>query len=560
MGDLQPPSSSKKAPSTVIRTMKDDISLVSGQPARPAPAATSNRAVTDVQAPGARAPLSFIAPETQPASQMPGMPEALPFQPKRKTNNIVRVGIIFIVMIVLGAGVGGAAWYFWPYVTQTFITKEEAPVEEVALSEVIPASASLVVRYNLSSQSYKQNIVSLWQNETTTDTPIRSLVAGNPSSLTKYSSMTDVAYVLLPNDPRVYVVIKKTEESDQLLSQPSGIQASTIKNWYVLHPINTAPYTTALQAGTFTNQPVSLTKDQMMTWIADPTFVQNMYGNKRASSVLTERVTAKIELSGTPIQSNSNATYTTPASGSGNVNRTSMLQITPGDADYVVSGNNFAQDVIQNTKIRSAFDGEALTAPAVTQLFASLDTPYVYFERVGADGAADEGVIIQLPEGSLLKTADATLEQSLLSLIPAIVGRQSASTLAFAPAEYNGIPLRYVNLQSSTKALDYAVTSKYILISTSKEGMLSLLDLAASTATPSSLRSFANAFLTSSTSTTSSADTFIFFKTAYAIFNELYPGKDAQVPLMVGYNRTQSGEPALSIEIVPTSSSPNSTR
>ncbi|MEO6077370.1 MAG: hypothetical protein ABIP54_01130, partial [Candidatus Andersenbacteria bacterium] len=162
---------------------------------------------------------------------------------------------------------------------------------------------------------------------------------------------------------------------------------------------------------------------------------------------------------------------------------TQLTDLVPSDAVFVRAGENFSDDILSFQQNHPIFDSQIFTQPAIQQFIAKLTAPYAIYSRVGADGAPDTGLIIQLPEAlrGKISHSDSAIEQLLISFAPFVTGRPLDSQVVFADGSYNAIPIRYANLQGQSAALDYTVGDNFILISSSREGMQALGQMALGT-------------------------------------------------------------------------------
>lgn len=466
--------------SVVIRTMKDDLQQGSKQPvsAKPTPP-PRKRTESVVTAPTPELPVS---PVSKKGTDQPQKTKKSGSKSPRGRKVIM---LISLLLIVFGLGSAAAWWYYYEQPTQS----EPEDTRILSAYEVLPQNASLIIHYSLSSQQKRANIRDLWSNNSSIN-----FLSGNPSGLLSDNSVTDIYYVLLPNDPRLFAIIPKNEATANYVAQYTEEQLYSIGNWYVVHTIAARPYQQVLQQGTMpqTVNITSLAESTGIQWLFNPEYLASTYG--RAYDIGITTTTDNFLLFNAAYSPTQNTlSFTTedaPVSTSDIESElvTALRSKIPGDASFVWIGTSLKDDSAQFTL--PGFDGSILNERAVRALLDQLDVPYVYYARSGADNVRDVGLVIAKPtvlDGQLVN-GDAVFEKAIHALLPSILGRSVSADelgLSFANAEYNGIPLRYVNIIGSTQALDYAVTSDFIYISSSKEGMFTLLDTAEGEETPS---------------------------------------------------------------------------
>lgn len=490
----------------MIRTMKDDLSG-SGKPAPSAapPPTAPPPAFPPVPIPipiPAPIPASFTGPTNPPpipakAAQFPLPPPKTPLPPSA-TPNIARrnrhrvFGWLSATLLIL-AVLGGGAWAFITYVSIPGTEPPPAAAPTVAQSvEVLPTSTGLAVHYRLSGTAARGELLRLWQNSP------KTLLQGNPKTLLSNPAVTEFMYVGIPGESRPFLVVPAGALPQSELTAFTSAQMAESSGWLILHALNATPYLEALAQGSGLPEEASrrLTDETdvrpLRIYLSELALNQirdTSAGPDFAVGILKEAV---ISLGPTPggqtfvfegtglagAASSSPAvstTITAPKADQG------LLASIPSDATFFRIGGNLNADITAWQSLSQVLDRGILDQSSVNVLIAQLVSPYAYYHRLGPDGSEDIGLVATIPPGLTppLAPGDASLEKAVQALLPLVIETSPAITPAFADGVYQGVPLRFVNVSGSTKALDYAILDNTLHLATSKEGMFAGLDATA---------------------------------------------------------------------------------
>lgn len=512
----------------VIRTMQDDL----GASRQPTPAG-----VAAGTPPVPTAPRTFpLPPQPTTGGQKVVMVPAV----KRRRRSRALITALIGTLAVVALAAGGVITYLTVFVPAEPTTEEGLIAEPL---QVVPSEFTAVLRYRLASED-QADIAAAWSASGTPS--VASLLKGDPRLLLAVGGPTQAFYVLLPEEPRPFLVAPRTALTTELLANTPDAQVLEQDGWYIAHPINTESYTTALTAGTLASvgghplMPAGAPSEQvtlLFSQSAVSTLRQQVAGSQFAVGQLLELgLTGRFQTPGT-LTFTGLADYQTPPTTASTDQQ--LLSLIPADATTLRVGANFQEDLARWQSVAAVIADETISQPAVRQLLDQLTTPYAYYRRTGADGSADIGLIITLPASlqGTLTPGNPALEQGLAAMLPLILDRRSAAPVSFLDATYNGVPLRYANLARNTQALDYAITGNTLFIASSKEGMFAALDVAAATAA-----SFATA-----------AD----HQPLFSQWGALPPARDIiigslTVPGITQLLPTQSGSVPFGLTIVPT--------
>lgn len=485
----KPQNTRPNAAALAIRTMRDD--LVDAKRSMTAPAPQSAETQTTFKAPVAPPPpvggtasgLKPVATENaseaiNPLAGKPMQKQPKPSRPmppsgrellaekspqKKKRDKVLVVLIILFALTALGAA-GVWAWIFLGSGNGGQGAATPTVTTSKAFNEVIPANSMLVAHYNVSDATARQSVQSAWASHVTEDPTMSGALAGDPRLFLNQSKITSFNYVLLPGDPRYYVVLEGSDAVDQFLSQYSNVQVLKYGQWRILHPFSTDLYQQELTAGTMpqSQQIITSFSEPLVMYVAGDLLSQ-LYD--KAGSVTSSTKTMLLAVSfGVPGDANVVRVVTkgadvTPAVGVDDMS--SIFASIPADAMFVRAGANLADRIPDFTK------------------------PYAYYERTGSDGFRDVGVVATIPESlrASVTLGDAAIEAALPKLFDVgQIGPQPASALTFIDSTYANTPLRYVNVDGPQKALDYAISGGQLLTATSREGMFADIDAATGTA------------------------------------------------------------------------------
>ncbi len=477
-----------KSSPPVIHTMRDDLADAkkSGPPVLPAaPAkpitldATPPLRTGDLPVSNQKLPLPPAGPKLAQVMAPPQLPKR-----RGKTKWLV----FFLLLLVVGGALGGGLWWWLQYYQAGNNNVGVSPETSLTAAQVLPEDSSLIMGYRLKDGGSRQNIQKLWSNNSNNSSaPVADLLNGNPSLLLAQQDIEEFYYVLLPNDPRMYLVVPTSPFIEQTLAEQSHLQALTKGNWRIIHPLSTQSYEEAFVAGTLTD-PRSLESadaSSPIVWRLSPSFARSLHDNPVAINILA------VALADTPLAGTFTSTKDIILFGNGPTaaatpisvaKQDSLLTLLPQDVTFAWLGADLANDLpswqTAEPGVQGLLDPAVLEQPQVAQLISQLQSPYAYYRREGTGSVEDFGLVVSLPE-SLSRTiqlGDPALEAALRALLPAITGQPTTVSLAFNDATYGGQYLRYLNIAGSSQAIDYVVTNDHILIASSKEGMFALLD------------------------------------------------------------------------------------
>jgi len=397
--------------------------------------------------------------------------------------------ILWLSLILLLSGVGAAGVWWWFAYYMPADSNQPAQTASVAQAgDIIPAEAAMVLGYTLNNAGQRSQLQDLWAGSFNEETPATDLLAGNPYILLQDSGVNEFYYVLLKDDPRPYLVIPQGPTISQLLAQESHLQSAEKDNWLIVHPLSTDPYLSALSVGSFgVSFPID-PKDAVspMQWYITPSLVQLLHDRPDQADSFAgiaggRAMSGQLSTGSTTLLFNASGIAAAIPAGASE-NQPALLDLVPSDISFGWIGKSLATDLSAWKPVTaSLIDDDVLAKPAVSQLISQLNSEYIIYRRSGADGVEDHGIIIALPPElqRVVSIGDPGIESALQMVAPLVIGRPLTTELAYGDAAYNDIPLRYVNLAGANQALDYAVTDKYIVAATSKEGMFALLDVLA---------------------------------------------------------------------------------
>jgi hypothetical protein len=466
-----------------IRTMRDDLTVAKKQPngaVAPAPATPEKNmppAGPTAQPAGQTPPLS-----ARPQAKAPGGVQ----QPQtRRKRSIIGVLVKTVVMLVMLSLAGAGGWLAVNYLSDGVGDIGEDD-DMFAVSEVIPRDALFVMQYSLENTANRFQIRQMWGiEEDNTPISFTQFLNGNPELVLADSEAHSLYYVLLPDDPRLYVIVPRTEYIEEALAQYTDVQVLRKGSWYILHPISVNTYTQALEDGNMsaTEGLLEVPQQFSMRLIIDPAYVGQLHELAyHLQGVGTQQ--AKITINASFDAQQSTVQFTTNNLGFVTKEEVrgqdlNLLQFIPRDVIHVHVGSNFAQDaaVFQDSGTLELHTA-VLEQPAVQQLISELTGMYAYYIRQGEGQRQDIGLILELPEDMqrTLENEDETVETALQALIPLVTGRSITRSIAFTDGERGDMPLRYVNLAGHEQALDYTITDTHIFFASSKDGMFTLAD------------------------------------------------------------------------------------
>lgn len=436
---------------------------------------------------GSKSPdLAAATPQEPPVEAAPE-PAVFPLPAKPRTGDVslpqkrysalpvrkVVSALIFFVSLAIVGSVTG--WYFFaPQQTDTVPTENQFLVADI--HDVIPASASLWFRYNISQQN-QDGIRLLWEKQGRSPS-VDSLLAGDPRFIFADNDVSYLAYVMLPNTPTPFTLLPKTPGTEALVKNRDQTTVMEKDGWYILTSQNIASYRAALAQGAGAPLPQTLDKNAPLIVSLSEDFSRSLLRNFIGDKATPSRLTLAMHLEANPVSSTlrlRGITSTTTSTSS--VSSSSLLDHIPPQATFVTTGSNF-HDAVEQWKTSSPIlDPQTLTTPEIVTLLGQLSTPYALFSLKTADNRSDLGLIVQLPAASTLALKDPAVEHAVLALLPLYQELvTSATPIEFLDNTYNGIPLRYANFSNPLFALDYTVSNGYLVVSTSKDSMFATLD------------------------------------------------------------------------------------
>ncbi len=469
----------------VIRTMKDDLTGGGTKPPSPAP----------LPNPSASSPTPSPGFPLPPRPASPAVPPTIPAA-FRSTPNVTRRNRRRL-FLWLGGGLGVAtliaagAWAFVTFVSAP-AGSDEAPAEVTAsASEILPTGTGIAVHYSLETPADRSRLLELWQSSP------KTLLQGNPKTLISDPQIQEFMYVGIPGESRPFLLVPKEQASEQLVSQVSPEQVSEKNGWYIFHSLNPSPYIQALTQGAGLPSEISArfaqkTAARPLYFYLSELALNQIRGSSAGDAFATGAVkqmvlTADLASGQNALAFDGFGEIDPLSDPSGESNfpvppkaDQALLAAIPADTRFVRLGGNLAGDITAWEDLTHVLDKTVLDQSAIAAFLKQLTGPYAYYQRLGADGVEDLGLLTMLPAGLTPPVAlgDAALEQALPALVPLILPVKPVSLPAFADGIYQNVPLRFANLVGSTKALDYAIQNNVVMLATSKEGMFSLLDVA----------------------------------------------------------------------------------
>jgi len=477
-----------------IRTMKDDLKDITKMPSSPAkPAAPVP--------PKVKVPV----PLPPPSANKSAPPQIFPLPPKQKILNqktikppppkprgrrSIKIVVSLLILIIVAV----AAFSTWWILTTP--APESNSSLAVSATELLPESATLIIRYNLSAPTTRADIETLWQSIGATSPSITSLLAGDPRLLLADQELAELYYVLLKGEARPYLVVPQTTLTSELFFESFDAKVTAHDDWFIIHPFDTTPYLGQMGAGTLTNDSNTVLL-QSQTGEATPLSLRlgpalltelrsELLGPAWAiSGPNTMTLQARLPAGQAGLNENDLQFMGQFSGGSATASATStdqqLLTLIPADAVAIHLGTNFASEVTSWQSQTSPLDNTYLEPPVVQKLLNDLNASYAYYTRLGEDGTSDTGLIIALPPDTVgSEDIGPALEAGLPALLPLILDPPppagGADTLAWTANTYQDIAHRFVNFVGQTITLDYALTDTHLLIATSKEGMFALLD------------------------------------------------------------------------------------
>lgn len=482
-----PPAAKPASPSPVaIHTMKDDLSSLRN-PIRasiPAPAAKPLGSIPPSPATTAKTPSLPIAPLTPASGKSVVIPSG---KPKRGLRGILTVAIVILIAFLAA---GAAAWYF----LFNNPLSNESPIAQApkSIQEMLPANATVVTQYQINDTT-KEKIEQLFSQPRAPQPTFDSLLAGDPRLVFQYADVKELYYIQLSGDSRPYLVSPETSSLTTLFEHSSASQTLTQNGWRLTHPVNVGGYTSALSQGTMNSGNghilLSASSSGLQIYVSPDILASAIAKGAGISTtgIGLQSVTIKSDLNIT----GGNLTLFDGLAASPE-QQTSILKadpalvgLVPSDAQFVYAGNDLGSDIQAWSSEPSLLAPEIISQPQVKQILTGFSgLPYVFYRQASAlDTTPRFGVIIKLTPDLVksLREEKVGLETALFALRP-LISRSTAvlsSLPLFSDGAYNEIPLRYVNINGPSQALDYAISEPYLIMATSKDGMFSTLDVLA---------------------------------------------------------------------------------
>lgn len=392
-------------------------------------------------------------------------------------GRVALVGGVVVLLLAVGVGV-------WWVINQRGLL---FPGGAVATPEqVLPAQHSLVVAYPVLNAEAKAQLQAAW-GASAEAASVATLLKGDPRLLLPDDSNFPFFFVLLPGEVRPYVIAPQNTATSGLLAGTHDGQVVEYQGWYIAHALDTKPYLTALSQGTaaaaIVQHLVAAPADRslMRWWLASDTFQQLRIaagGRPWAKAPLHE---ALLGFSSGGDKSLTINGQTTDLSVGTQAYQSALLNLLPGDATVVQSGDNLKAALEAWRAAGAPLPAERLDRPVVKQLVDQLTVPYAFYYRLGADAVPDVGLVADLTSVSTVVPTsllgDPGVETALPAWLNLLLENPPTVDLLFTQRTYNDTTLKYVNVQGPELALDYAVVGNYLVAASSREGMLKLLDV-----------------------------------------------------------------------------------
>src|SRR3989344_1574014 len=405
--------------------------------------------------------------------------QPIPQRAAKMRTAFIRLGIALLIVV----GVAGGVYGYTAWQRQSAIPV--LSTQQLAITDVIPESASMVVVYDISSDANRATTRSLWASALDQQGQASNPVTGNPTELLDVSDVTSIYFFTVLDDPAPFLVVQSTETTKNYLSQLSGVKFVENGGWLIAHITTIDKYVDDIGKGTFASSSDSAliggSDGFVVRYIVSPSAVTQALSLPSNMMLNRKQVVFDINESASDGALHGKYQISESAVPAAVIPDTAQLtSLVPNDPNTLRVGDNFYNDILEFQKNYSVFDATTFSEPAIQQFIAKLATPYALYTRTGADGVPDTGLIIQLP-GSLhaqLGHKDQVIENLLISMSPFVTGRKLDSQIVFGDGMNGGVPIRYANLEGQTAALDYTIGDDYILIATSREGMQRLSEMA----------------------------------------------------------------------------------
>lgn len=460
-----------KSEDVVIRTMQDDLQQVRASHvalppvlSQPSTPKTNRKASLPLPAGNNNGQSIVIPPQKRPRSA-----------PSRSRIVIGIVALILVLMVGAGA--------FWVYSNPSKIATLLPAGEAKPIGEMIPANANSIVEYQMADQESRNDIKSFWSLQSQKQPSITSLLEGDPRLLLGYEDVKQIYFITLPSETRPYVLVPHTESTATIFSESIAGQISDKNGWYIAHSVSVSSYEQSLTQGTLKDSDIL----KVNTSSPYRFFVYSKadVAQQAAESIISSNFAPAVKDfslwsglqpngSGIPFQG---VIHADKAIGIDKIDD-GLVKYVPVDATYVWMGGSLASELSELTD--GILDSNILSQPQVKQFLSQLSGPFLYYQKPQqSTNLNDVGIVITLPTllKEQLKIGDQGIENALPALMP-LTGDNNVSgaSLAFTETIYNGLALRYVNILGPGRALDYTISGNYLVIATSKDSMLELID------------------------------------------------------------------------------------
>lgn len=497
----------------VIRTMKDDLDEVKGRQHHKTVAPHNNQPTNHDETHGRRAvvprtPLVLgRAPDESDKNEKNNKPTILSSNklgkngkvvlapPKRRKKHFHARTFLWLILLIGVIGVG--AWWWINSPDLSSIIPGVSNVGQTMAKEVLPSNYALIVGYHINTEQDRGSLLAAWNNLGAETISMTELMKGDPRLLLNAANIDEFYFVLLEDETRPYLIVPVSQATTDLLVDTPDAETTKVQGWYVSHSMSVSSYLSVLQTGNLASlsespSEIGATQSPMEIMVgpqAAITLREQLLGSKLANGLLQEATLkgrsivqgSAIELSGQGrlLQAPQQTSLQSPQA------QQNLLSVVPGNASFVRLGSNFSADLDAWSRVVGIIDTQFLEQPAVAALLHQLKTPYAYYQVSTGVGDNDFGTIVSLPPllAGSLTIPDETIEKGLSSLLTLLTGRKGVAPIEFSNNIYSNIPLRYANFSQPTQALDYALTSQYLVIASSKMAMFTLLDTIAGTGT-----------------------------------------------------------------------------
>lgn len=455
-----------------------------------------------------KAPQFPLPPKTS-AKTVPAAKVRLPH-----SGSQFRVWLVFVPMMagmisIAAVGLGGIWLKPQPRDVVFSQNLQATPAAKVPAAQVIPGQFLAIIHYHASSPEDRVKIAGWWE-QSKSSTDWQAFLKGDPRLVLGDPQVNDVFYVMLAQSDTPYVLLTDTPSVRELVAGPNMVATIAQQDgWLIVHQEGTQLYTEALAAQTLDETPqrnqlaersvgaplaIVLSQD-VWPHLAHTYFGKNIFTQTKAGLSLSAS-----PLNDQPAFAIQGQTHPQILLSADIVNQT-LLSLVPSDAQAVILGGNFWQDLDDSKDTLSVLDKNIFQDEEVIKFLAQITTPYVIYTRPVTDKKAGFTMVIELPfnVAGLLQLGDPVLERALLSLavyhgkVPQQLALPSPSPVPppqteekiattspqpvsfFSEGEAQNIPLRFINIQGPEQAIDYTIFNRFLIMATSKEDMMEAL-------------------------------------------------------------------------------------